>query len=387
MTAEGETPQSDLSAGMFPLNKNAAPKNKKLTSKMNLSAGLVAKRKSAAAPADQPEGEKAPSAFSSVDSPPAAKRKKIAPKVNLLAGLVPKRKSATVPTDQPEGDKAPPTPSSTDIPPTARSTERGQPYAATVSASTEQFIRDYGAEKQVEPPATPKPETVAYESVSPVSPQMPATPPAQPSVRPRAPWVPRTGKVTRPEPTQPVRVHEPQPTAPPPALDESIHYPKTPPVESWERVSNRLDDFQPETAPETIREPEPEEAPYNAATRMSGLRNLIFSLGLKNLNKAAKSEDEEAEFVPQPGRGTERQVGARPFAPVPSPVNSSRSSASGASPTQVTATPEILPPEPTADKSDKERSWSSKSKGRRDRRDAYDDVEILPSWRGQYKKK
>ena len=340
MTAKGETPQTDQSADMFEANKDAVPKKKKFAPKINLSAGLVAKRKSAAAPADQPEGEKAPSM-----------------------------------------------PSSTDIPPAARSTEQGRPYAATVSASTEQVTREYSAEKQVEPPATPKPETVVGEAVSPVSPQMPATPPAPPPIRPRVPWVPRTGKFTRPESTQPIRVHVSQPTTPPPAPEESRHYPEIPPIESWERVSNKLDDFQPETAPETSREPESEEVPYNAATRMSGLRNLIFSLGLKNLNKAAKPEDEEAELVPQPGSGTERQVNARPFAPAPSPVNSSRSSASGSSPTQVTATPEILPPEPTADKSDKEQSWSSKGKTRRDRRDAFDDVEILPSWRGQYKKK
>jgi hypothetical protein len=120
---------------------------------------------------------------------------------------------------------------------------------------------------------------------------------------------------------------------------------------------------------------------------MSGLRNLIFSLGLQNLHKTAKQVDENAESAPQPGRGTERQANARSFTPTSAPASPSRSSASGASPTMVTATPEILPPEPTADKSDKERTWSSKGKGRRDRRDAYDDVDILPSWRGQYKKK
>jgi hypothetical protein len=197
----------------------------------------------------------------------------------------------------------------------------------------------------------------------------------------------RSDKFTGPEPPQPDRVREPQPAAPPPASDEPTRYPETPRVESWERVSNRLDDFQPETAPEAAREPETEETPYNAATRMSGLRNLMFSLGLQNLHKAAKPEDEGAESAPQPGRETERQVNARSFAASSAPVSLSRSGESNTSPTLVTAPPEILPPEPTSDKTDKGRSWSSKGKARRDRRDAYDDVEILPSWRGQYKKK
>jgi hypothetical protein len=119
---------------------------------------------------------------------------------------------------------------------------------------------------------------------------------------------------------------------------------------------------------------------------MSGLRNLIFSLGLQNLHKAAKPRNEEAESAPLPGKVPERQVNARSFAPAPAPVTPSRSSTSIASPTQVTAQPEFLPPEPISDKSDKDRS-RSKGKASRDRRDSFDDVEILPSWRGQYKKK
>jgi hypothetical protein len=105
------------------------------------------------------------------------------------------------------------------------------------------------------------------------------------------------------------------------------------------------------------------------------------------LNKEAKPGVEEAESAPQPGKGTERPANARAFAPAPAPVSSSRSSASDASPTLVTAPPEILPPEQAAEKTDKKSSWANKIKARRDRRDAFDDVEILPSWRGQYKKK
>jgi hypothetical protein len=41
---------------------------------------------------------------------------------------------------------------------------------------------------------------------------------------------------------------------------------------------------------------------------------------------------------------------------------------------RVTAEPEFLPPKPEKPK-------------RRERSDAFDDVQILPSWRGQYKRK
>jgi hypothetical protein len=39
------------------------------------------------------------------------------------------------------------------------------------------------------------------------------------------------------------------------------------------------------------------------------------------------------------------------------------------------------------ERTDKEHVPAGNSTSRRDRREAYDDVEILPSWRGQYKKK
>jgi hypothetical protein len=198
----------------------------------------------------------------------------------------------------------------------------------------------------------------------------------------------RADEFIQPEPQQPPRVRETQPAAASPAARVAPQYdPGTPRVQSWERVSNRLNDFQPETAPEAAREPEPEETPYNAATRMSGLRNLISSLGLKNLHKEEEGREEDAEFILQPGRGTERQVFARTSAPAPAQISLSRSGASDDSPTLVTAPPEILPPKPADENTGKGRSWASKGKARRDRRDAYDNVEILPSWRGQYKKK
>jgi hypothetical protein len=39
------------------------------------------------------------------------------------------------------------------------------------------------------------------------------------------------------------------------------------------------------------------------------------------------------------------------------------------------------------EKTDKENSALNGGTSRRDRRETYDDVEILPSWRGQYKRR
>jgi hypothetical protein len=53
----------------------------------------------------------------------------------------------------------------------------------------------------------------------------------------------------------------------------------------------------------------------------------------------------------------------------------------------VTAPPEFLPPKSVVEKRETEHSRANNGTSRRDRREPYDDVEILPSWRGQYKKK
>jgi hypothetical protein len=120
---------------------------------------------------------------------------------------------------------------------------------------------------------------------------------------------------------------------------------------------------------------------------MTGLRNLIFSLGMKE--QARPSDDPEfASRVSSFAHPREQHPAYEPeFA---EPVNMAyMQSPAGREPAPaprlVTAQPEILPPKTieTAGSDDRD----VPSVGRRDRRDAYDDVEILPSWRGQYRKK
>jgi uncharacterized protein involved in exopolysaccharide biosynthesis len=129
---------------------------------------------------------------------------------------------------------------------------------------------------------------------------------------------------------------------------------------------------------------------------LSGLRERSFGEALKKLNRP---EDPRADSFDLPGQLQEPPpvIDARPRGPEPppsarvAPYSASRvsvplpgkprpSTASGS----VTAQPEILPPTPASEARGKESKGNS---DRRDRRDTFDDVEVLPSWRGQYKKR
>jgi hypothetical protein len=54
---------------------------------------------------------------------------------------------------------------------------------------------------------------------------------------------------------------------------------------------------------------------------------------------------------------------------------------------EVMAEPEFLPPREFIPIRNEDSEQDNEGNARRDRRDPYDPVDILPSWRGQYKKK
>jgi uncharacterized protein involved in exopolysaccharide biosynthesis len=134
-----------------------------------------------------------------------------------------------------------------------------------------------------------------------------------------------------------------------------------------------------------------EETARATPSRLSGLRGLFLALGLKEERHAAP-EASEAETAPAPQleravfvqdlapvpAPPEQTVPAQTFVPVPEPEplfaadsgNGSRKDSTR----RVTAEPEFLPPKPL-------------KPAHRDRSEAFDDVQILPSWRGQYKGK
>jgi uncharacterized protein involved in exopolysaccharide biosynthesis len=136
-------------------------------------------------------------------------------------------------------------------------------------------------------------------------------------------------------------------------------------------------------------------------SRLNGLRGLFFALGLKEEEHSAPEASEtETAPAPQPERAvavqdlapvpappeqtvpaqtpTEPGVPGKTFAPFPEPEPAfAADSGNGSrkdSTRRVTAEPEFLPPKPL-------------KPARRDRSEAFDDVQILPSWRGQYKSK
>ena len=130
------------------------------------------------------------------------------------------------------------------------------------------------------------------------------------------------------------------------------------------------------------------ELPYSAASRLGGLRNLLVSLGLKSLNREAEFRTQEAAPAePRYERVAERPVYAEP--PTPMTTAASAPSSTGPASALVTAQPEFLPPKPLVEITEKEPEPDPRpvAAPRKNRRDSSDDVETLPSWRGQYRKK
>jgi len=127
---------------------------------------------------------------------------------------------------------------------------------------------------------------------------------------------------------------------------------------------------------------EVEEQPFNAASRLGGLRNLMVSLGMKNLHKEAElrhASESEVTFEQVP----ERPVYAQPDSP------EAEGWKGNGIPALVKAQPEIIPPRlAVVEATDREKELSRAVKSPQvSRWDSPDDVEILPSRRGQYRKR
>jgi len=300
----------------------------------------------------------------------------------------------------------------------SRNTERSRQAAAVSKTQAEPVSKEVSAPVKSEA-ALPKPPAEApFRASSPVFSELAGLPPQQAPVEPWAPKISRIEDLAQSAPLPvspyasrpfapekplvqpgdfplPVRGREPQTPVekpfsasdfaaavrPQPAPQASASYAQSPWAESWKRVAPKVEDTPPQTAPEELAELAPEETPYDAATRMSGLRNLIFSLGLKNAQQAEDAAEHPNAPAPPAEPVHERAVYAQVSTPIPE-APAEREAYSAPS-TRVVASPEILPPRTIEVATD----TTSAGTTRRDRRDAYDDVQILPSWRGQYKKK
>jgi uncharacterized protein involved in exopolysaccharide biosynthesis/Mrp family chromosome partitioning ATPase len=142
--------------------------------------------------------------------------------------------------------------------------------------------------------------------------------------------------------------------------------------------------WKPAAVPEEILEAGPEENASGLATRLSGLRSLLSVLGVKDLPPAAEPAVKETEGAQPVDPAIDRAAYASTIALTPALATPTGSAAINASPRLVTAAPEFLPPRPVVEEA--ENSQPSRFRNRRDRQDDFDDVQILPSWRGQYRK-
>jgi hypothetical protein len=152
------------------------------------------------------------------------------------------------------------------------------------------------------------------------------------------------------------------------------------PVVATERYSPA--EYKPVAVAEEIREAEPEDNSTGLATRLSGLRSLLSMLGVKDRQTAAEPAAKEAEAAQPYEPAVDRAIYTQ--AMTLTPAMATGSGAANASPGLVTASPEFLPPRPLVEEA--ENSQPSRFRNRRDREDDFDDVQILPSWRGQYRK-
>ena len=126
-----------------------------------------------------------------------------------------------------------------------------------------------------------------------------------------------------------------------------------------------------------------EEAPGNRTSRLSGLRNLLFVLGVKNAQDGEEPSEAHSAGGSKLESRTDRESIER------TALEEQQQAAwtmGGASPRLVTAPPEFLPPKPAVIEFNRGDAHAGESSTRQDRRAAADGVEILPSKRGQYKR-
>ena len=138
------------------------------------------------------------------------------------------------------------------------------------------------------------------------------------------------------------------------------------------------------TARPAAPDEETDDLPYSAASRLGGLRTLLVSLGLKALNKEADLHGRSADVEPQYERTAERPVYAEPVTYSPARGSIETLPPDAAS---VKAKPEFLPPEQVAAETTEREKEPVRPVPKRLRWDAPEDVETLPSWRGQYRKR
>jgi hypothetical protein len=114
-------------------------------------------------------------------------------------------------------------------------------------------------------------------------------------------------------------------------------------------------------------------------SRLAGLRKLLISLGRRSLNNDAEHITRGSDHDPRFDRATVRPAYAHPVA---------EGLPDESTPALLNALPEFLPPKPGAEpEKEKGPVRPTQAAPRRDGPEATEEIQTLPSWRGQYRKK
>ena len=185
-------------------------------------------------------------------------------------------------------------------------------------------------------------------------------------VRPPVLWPPAKSSTAR------QRLSEPQTARPE----------RTEPRQLLDRETAEASASEPAAASGETQRSVGEDVSGSRSSRLSGLRNLLFVLGVKNQQGGEEADEPLAGSAP--GSASNRQSYERTV--VEAQENAQRN-IGGASSRLVTAAPEFLPPKPVVLEFDKAADARvGESSTRQDRRASADGVDILPSKRGQYRK-
>ncbi|HEY3624975.1 MAG TPA: hypothetical protein VGL00_01790, partial [Terracidiphilus sp.] len=209
-----------------------------------------------------------------------------------------------------------------------------------------------------------------------------ASPKSTPAATRRsAPVRPPSSKVAAPSSIQ--SSGPPAPDLAPPAVPSAS---LAPPVSrAADRSIPPLPAFPPVAIDPLADDLPPEQDDRYATSRLGGLRNLLVSLGRRSLNRDDHpAADSHSDIEPRFDRATVRN--SYPETPLPA-----ADGAPNRSPGQLTAQPEFLPPRPSVeaekDGAEKEREVAVRPTPPRRETPDGEEIQTLPSWRGQYRKK
>lgn len=195
---------------------------------------------------------------------------------------------------------------------------------------------------------------------------------------------PRTSRSANPRPPAPVPPAGPAASSSRRAAPAVEPLASAPPAEPAPPVNSLVEHAAP-LPPATLDEAMPDDLAAERAdyppSRLSGLRNLLVSLGRRSLSQADGLPDtSDPDIEPRFERATVRPA-------YQDSAGSADRAPENSAPARLTAQPEFLPPRPTAElEREREKEAVRPTSPRRESPDG-EEIQTLPSWRGQYRKK